>query len=54
MEGAQGIGGFFFRAKARKTLAAGYEANLGVTRVPDITTSHPKGRKLAVQYDRFF
>jgi len=27
MERAQGIGGFFFRAKARKTLAAGYEAN---------------------------
>jgi len=28
------FGGFFFRAKARKTLAAGYEANLGVIRVP--------------------
>jgi hypothetical protein len=34
MERAESIGGFFFRAKARKTLAAAYEANLGVTRVP--------------------
>jgi predicted enzyme related to lactoylglutathione lyase len=34
MERVQGIGGVFFRAKDPKTLAAWYEANLGVTRVP--------------------
>jgi len=33
MERVQGIGGFFFRAKDPKTLAAWYEANLGVNRV---------------------
>ena len=35
MERVQGIGGFFFRAKDPKTLAKWYEANLGVTTVPD-------------------
>jgi glyoxylase I family protein len=35
MERVQGIGGFFFRAKDPKKLADWYEANLGVTRVPD-------------------
>jgi hypothetical protein len=35
MERVQGIGGFFFRAKDPKKLAAWYEANLGVTRTPD-------------------
>src|SRR5258707_13895392 len=35
MERVQGIGGFFFRAKDPKKLAEWYEANLGVTRVPD-------------------
>jgi hypothetical protein len=35
MERVQGIGGFFFRARDPKKLAAWYEANLGVTRVPD-------------------
>jgi len=34
MERVQGIGGFFFRAKDPKQLAAWYEANLGVTGVP--------------------
>jgi len=34
-ERVQGIGGFFFRAKDPKTLAAWYEANLGITTVPD-------------------
>jgi len=33
-ERVQGIGGFFFRAKDPKTLAAWYEENLGVARVP--------------------
>jgi predicted enzyme related to lactoylglutathione lyase len=35
IERVQGIGGFFFRAKDPKKLAAWYEANFGVTRVPD-------------------
>lgn len=35
MERVQGIGGFFFRAKDPKTLAAWYQANLGITTVPD-------------------
>jgi predicted enzyme related to lactoylglutathione lyase len=35
LERVQGIGGFFFRAKDPKTLAAWYEANLGVTQVPN-------------------
>ena len=35
MERVQGIGGFFFRAKDPKKLAEWYEANLGVTSVPD-------------------
>src|SRR6185295_2308487 len=35
MERVQGIGGFFFRAKDPKKLAGWYEANLGVTSVPD-------------------
>ncbi len=35
MERVQGIGGFFFRAKDPKKLAGWYEANLGVTTVPD-------------------
>jgi glyoxylase I family protein len=34
LERVQGIGGFFFRAKDPKKLAAWYEDNLGVTRVP--------------------
>ena len=34
MERVEGIGGFFFRAKDPKKLAAWYEANLGVTGVP--------------------
>ena len=34
-ERVQGIGGFFFRAKDPKKLAGWYEANLGVTTVPD-------------------
>lgn len=33
MERVEGIGGFFFRAKDPKTLAAWYEANLGVNRI---------------------
>jgi predicted enzyme related to lactoylglutathione lyase len=35
MERVQGIGGFFFRAKDPKKLAAWYEANFGITQVPD-------------------
>jgi glyoxylase I family protein len=35
MERVQGIGGFFFRAKDPKKLAGWYEANLGVTTVPE-------------------
>jgi predicted enzyme related to lactoylglutathione lyase len=35
MERVQGIGGFFFRAKDPKKLAGWYQANLGVTTVPD-------------------
>jgi glyoxylase I family protein len=35
MERVQGIGGFFFRAKDPQKLAGWYEANLGVTSVPD-------------------
>jgi predicted enzyme related to lactoylglutathione lyase len=34
-ERVQGIGGFFFRAKDPRKLAEWYEANLGVTSVPD-------------------
>ncbi len=34
MERVQGIGGFFFRAKDPKKLAAWYEANLGVPGIP--------------------
>jgi predicted enzyme related to lactoylglutathione lyase len=34
MERVQGIGGFFFRAKDPKKLAAWYETHLGVTTVP--------------------
>jgi predicted enzyme related to lactoylglutathione lyase len=34
MERVEGIGGFFFRAKDPKKLAAWYEANLGITTVP--------------------
>jgi predicted enzyme related to lactoylglutathione lyase len=34
MERVEGIGGFFFRAKDPKKLAAWYEANLGITGVP--------------------
>jgi hypothetical protein len=34
MERVQGIGGFFFRAKDPKKLAAWYEANLGVPSMP--------------------
>jgi predicted enzyme related to lactoylglutathione lyase len=33
MERVQGIGGFFFRAKDPKTLAAWYEAHLGVNQI---------------------
>jgi predicted enzyme related to lactoylglutathione lyase len=35
MERVQGIGGFFFRAKDPKKLAAWYQANLGVPSVPE-------------------
>jgi hypothetical protein len=35
MERVQGIGGFFFRAKDPKQLAGWYEANLGVTSMPN-------------------
>ncbi len=35
METVTGIGGFFFRSKNPKKLAAWYEENLGVTPVPD-------------------
>jgi glyoxylase I family protein len=35
MERVEGIGGFLFRAKDPKKLAGWYEANLGVTSVPD-------------------
>jgi predicted enzyme related to lactoylglutathione lyase len=35
LERVQGIGGFFFRARDPKKLAEWYEANLGVTSVPD-------------------
>ena len=35
MERVEGIGGFFFRAKDPKKLAGWYEANLGITTVPD-------------------
>ena len=41
MERVQGIGGFFFRAKDPKKLAEWYEANLGVTRVPDTAGAQP-------------
>jgi len=34
MERVQGIGGFFFRAKDPRALAAWYESNLGITTVP--------------------
>ena len=35
MERVDGIGGFFFRAKDPKKIAAWYQANLGITTVPD-------------------
>ena len=41
MERVQGIGGFFFRAKDPKKLAAWYEANLGVTQVPNNYDAQP-------------
>ena len=41
MERVQGIGGVFFRAKDPKKLAEWYEANLGVTRVPDNYDGRP-------------
>jgi len=41
MERVQGIGGFFFRAKDPKKLAEWYEANLGVTRVPQNSDAMP-------------
>jgi predicted enzyme related to lactoylglutathione lyase len=41
MERVQGIGGFFFRAKDPKRLAAWYQANLGITTVPDNYDNQP-------------
>src|SRR5262245_20214332 len=40
-ERVQGIGGFFFRAKDPKKLAAWYEANLGITGAPTTATGSP-------------
>src|SRR5215510_9457862 len=40
-ERVQGIGGFFFRAKDPKKLAAWYEDNLGVGRIPDSYDAKP-------------
>ena len=41
MQRVEGIGGFFFRAKDPKKLAEWYEANLGVTRVPNTKDAPP-------------
>jgi glyoxylase I family protein len=41
MERVEGIGGFFFRAKDPKKLAGWYEANLGITGVPDKYGAQP-------------
>ena len=41
MERVQGIGGFFFRAKDPKKLAAWDESNLGVATVPDNYDARP-------------
>jgi len=41
MERVQGIGGFFFRAKDPKKLAAWYQANLGIITVPDSYDAPP-------------
>ena len=41
MERVQGIGGFFFRAKDPRKLAAWYEANLGVGRIPENKDAQP-------------
>jgi predicted enzyme related to lactoylglutathione lyase len=41
MERVEGIGGFFFRAKDPGKLTAWYEANLGVTRVPQKPDAAP-------------
>ena len=41
MERVEGIGGFFFRAKDPKKLVEWYEANLGVTRVPQNADAAP-------------
>jgi len=41
MERVDGIGGFFFRAKDPKKIAAWYQANLGITTVPDNYDNQP-------------
>jgi hypothetical protein len=41
IERVQGIGGFFFRAKDPKKLAVWYQANLGITTVPDNYDAQP-------------
>ena len=41
MERVQGIGGFFFRAKDPKALAAWYETNLGVSQFSGSADSRP-------------
>ena len=41
MEKVEGIGGFFFRAKDPKALAAWYETHLGVGLVPDAPEQIP-------------
>jgi glyoxylase I family protein len=41
MEKVTGIGGFFFRAKDPKGLAAWYEKNLGVTQTPKSYSEEP-------------
>jgi glyoxylase I family protein len=41
MERVEGIGGFFFRAKDPKNLAAWYEANLGINGIPVNKDSRP-------------
>ena len=41
MERVEGVGGFFFRAKDPKKLAAWYQANLGITTVPDNYDTQP-------------
>jgi glyoxylase I family protein len=40
-ERVEGIGGFFFRAKDPKTLAAWYEETLGVARIPQSADMQP-------------